>query len=214
MPTSSLHKMISEKGSNPAQIAEQVIQSPELIRGVFQGLSAEQPSAKYGCEKVLRKIGEHRPDLLYPYFDFFTGLLDCDNSFLKWGAIASIANMARADSANRFESVFDRYFAPVRGPVMITAANIVAGSARIALAKPHLADRIAVEILKVGSGKYKTAECRNIAIGHAIDAFDKFFDHIQGKARIVRFVKKQLQNSRPPVRKRAERFLRKRKIPF
>jgi hypothetical protein len=213
MDTSKLLKKIALKGSNPAKIADQVIQSPDLIQGVIEGLSAKQPSAKYGCEKVLRKIGERQPDLLYPYFDYFTTLLDCDNSFLRWGAILSIANLARADGANRFEPIFDKYFAPIRGPVMITAASVIGGSARIALAKPHLADRIAVQILRVESAEYKTPECRNVAIGHAIDSFDQFFDHIQNKDRIIQFVKKQLQNTRAPVRKRAERFLKKRKIP-
>jgi hypothetical protein len=35
---------------------------------------------------------------------------------------------------------------------MITAAHIIRGGARIAAAKPHLADHIAAEVLKVDRG--------------------------------------------------------------
>jgi hypothetical protein len=212
MNTSNLLQKIARKGSDPAKIAAQVIKSPELIAGVMEGLGANKPVLKYGCEKILRIVGERKPELLYPQFNFFTTMLDCKNSILKWGAIISIANLARADGENKFESIFDKYFAPITGPVMITAANTIGSSARIALAKPHLADRISKEILKVEGAEYKTPECRNVAIGHAIDSLDQFFDHVQDKDCIIRFVTKQLMNTRTPVRKRAEKFLKKRNI--
>ncbi|MBZ5496595.1 MAG: hypothetical protein LAP85_09345 [Acidobacteriia bacterium] len=214
MTGSSLLQRISRKSSNPVRIAERVIQSPDLIEELIEGLNAKKATIKYRCEKVLRIISERQPALLYPQFDLLATMLDCENSILKWGAIMSIANLARADSKNKFESIFEKYFSPIPGPVMITAANIIGGSARIALAKPDLAERISEEILKVEGAKYKTPECRNVAIGHAIGSFDQFFDHVQDKDRIIRFVKKQLQNTRAPVRKRAEKFLKKRNIPF
>jgi hypothetical protein len=214
MAAANLLRKIARKGSNPTKIAAEVIRCPDLIDAVVEGLSAKQPAVKYGCEKVLRKIGEMQPDLLYPYFDFLAAMLNCDNSFLKWGAIQNIAHLARVDAAGKFELIFDKYYTPIPGPVMITAASIIASSARVALAKPHLADRIAAEILKVESAVYKTPECRNVAIGHAIDSFDQFFDRVQTKNRIVQFVQRQLQNSRAPVRKRAEKFLKKRKISY
>lgn len=214
MDESSLLQRISKKSSDPVKIAEQVMQTPELIAGVIEGLSAEKAAIKYRCEKIIRIIGERRPELLYPQFDFFAAMLDHENSILKWGAIMSIANLARADRNNKFESIFDKYFSPIPGPVMITAANTIGSSARIALAKPDLADRISTEILKVQGATYKTTECRNVAIGHAIDAFDQFFEYVRDKDRIIRFVRKQLKNTRAPVRKRAEKFLKKRNLPI
>jgi hypothetical protein len=212
MNASNLLQRIERKGSDPAKIAAQVIKSPELIADIMEGLGADKPALKYGCDKILRIIGEKKPDLLYPHFNFLTTMLDCKNSILKWGAIFSIANLARADGENKFESIFDKYFSPIPGPVMITAANTIGSSARIALAKPHLANTISKEILKVEGAEYKTPECRNVAIGHAIDSLDQFFDLVQDKDCIIRFVKKQLMNTRAPVRKGAERFLKKRNI--
>lgn len=92
-------------------------------------------------------------------------------------------------------------------------ANIIASSPRIVQAKPDLAERIAQEILKVEQAIYEhhgspSPECRHVAIGHAIDAFDQFFDRIEDKAAILAFVRRQLQNTRKQVAKKAERFLR------
>ena len=67
--------------------------------------------------------------------------------------------------------------------------------------------RITAEILKVGRAKYQTAECRNVALGGAIESFDQFFDQIEDKKRVVRLVKRQLKNTRSATRKKAERFL-------
>ncbi len=212
MDGTTLHQKIARKGSDPGKIADTVIRAPQLIPSLIEGMAAAQSAVKYGSEKVLRIISEKRPDLIYPHFDFLTAQLDSKNSFLKWGAILSLANLARVDISGKFEKIFERYFQPISGPVMITAGNIMRGSARIAQAKPQLADRIAEEILKVELAQYQTADCRNVAIGHALNAFGQFFDFIQDKDRVIRFVAAQVRNPRPAVRRRAEQFLRERKL--
>ena len=158
---------------------------------------------------MLRLIGEKDPAILYPQFDFFAQLLDSDNNFLKWGAIHTIANLTKADTANKFEAIFNRYFAPIPGPELIPAGNAIGGAAKIALAKPHLTDKITKEILKVEKAKYQTAECRNIALGHAINSFDRFFDQITDKKSVITLIKKQLKNTRDATKKKAEKFLKK-----
>ncbi len=80
-------------------------------------------------------------------------------------------------------------------------------AAKIALAKPETTDRITAEILKVARAKYQTAECRNVAIGGAIESFDQFFAQIEDKEPVIKFVKKQLRNTRAATLKKAERFL-------
>jgi hypothetical protein len=207
-----LHRKLARKDSDTGKIADAVIRAPQWIPALIEGLAADKPALKYGSGKVLRIISEKRPDLVYPYFDDLAAMLESENSILKWGAILCLGNLACVDAAGKFELIFHQYFRPISGPVMITAANIMRGSARIALAKPQLADRIAAEILKVKRARYKTAECRNVAIGHAIDAFNLFFDHIRDNRRVIRFIKAQVGNSRVPVRKRAAKFLRERNI--
>ena len=64
---------------------------------------------------------------------------------------------------------------------MATAANIVKGAAKIAVAKPELTERITEEFLKVEKANYQTEECRNITLGHTIASFEQFFGQIKDK---------------------------------
>jgi hypothetical protein len=179
-----------------------------LVTEIAEGLNADKPRVKYGCAKALRLISEQRPDLLYPHFDFFVRLLDHENKILQWDAAYVLSHLARVDAEDKFPAVFDKYFSPIPGPVMITAANVIQGGARIAQFKPHLTDRIAAEILKAGKARYQTAECRNVAIGHAIVALGELVPVLHDPAPAVRFVRRQLKNSRPATCKKAEQFLK------
>ena len=105
--------------------------------------------------------------------------------------------MARADG--RIE--------PLRGPALIAAANVVVGAAHIAAAKPKLADKIATALRTVSRARYKTAECKNVALGKVVEALDGFFEHVQDREPVLRFVRRLRDNPRPATRKKAERFL-------
>ena len=159
-------------------------------------------------------VSEKKPELVYPYFDFLVKLLDSENNFLKWGAIITISNLSRVDSKNQFEKIFNKYYAPVTGPIMVTAANIVGSSWKIVQAKPKLTDRIVDEILKIEKAKYEhkgelSPECNNVVCGHAIDSFERFFEKVKNQKKIMAFIKRQLNNTRPSVKKRAEKFMKK-----
>ena len=80
-----------------------------------------------------------------------------------------IGCLAAVDRRGAVTRILDRYLAPLRGPDLITAANVIAGAARIATAKPRLADRIAKALLGVSRARYATPECRNVALGAAIE---------------------------------------------
>lgn len=203
-------KPLEDVGSRPADVAvvaAKVAGSPEALSEVLQGLSANAADVRYGCARVLRAISEAHPLALYPSFDRFVELLRSDNKILQWQAIRIIANLSRVDSEDRVEDILDAYFAAIRGPVMITAANIIKGSATIALAKPHLTERIVKELLSVGKGSYQTAECRNIALGHMIEALGSFFEQVEDRKRVLRLVRRQRRNPRNATRRKAERFL-------
>ncbi|NLH15970.1 MAG: hypothetical protein GX455_05275 [Phycisphaerae bacterium] len=205
---------IGQKGFDADRIARYVLDNPICIGRLLEGVRAPKGSARFGYAKVVRLISEQRPDLIYSFFDVFAELNRCDNNILKWGAILVLSNLAVVDRDNKFDAIFKEYFAPIAGPVMITAANIIGGSPKIAAAKPNLTQRIVREILKVEKARYQShgkpsPECRNVAIGHAIEAFDQIFDQIDDQQTVLKFVKRQLRNSRKPVIRRAEQFLRK-----
>jgi hypothetical protein len=209
MSPSELLQEISQKETDKHEIVDRVIRNPELISEIAEGLNANKARIKYGCARILRLLSEKKPEILYPRFDFFVDLLDSSNSFLKWDAIHILGNLVAVDSEDRFEKVYDRYFAPIPGPVLITAANVIGGAARIALAKPLLTGRITREILKVEKAQYQTDECRNVALGQTIDSFDRFFSQVEDKEPVIALVQRQLINTRNSTRKKAEKFLKK-----
>ena len=159
-----------------------------MIPEIIEGLNAKKARTKYGCARILRLLSEKKPEILYPRFDFFVGLLDSENTFLKWDAIHILGNLATDDSEGKFEKILDKYLAPIGGPALITAANVIGGAAKIALAKPALTGRITRELLKVGKAQYQTDECRNVALGQTIDSFDHFFHQIEAKGQIFLFL--------------------------
>ena len=196
------------------ELVNQVIKNPKLIEVLISIIDSEKGSIKFGCEKIVRLVSERKPELIYPYFDFLVKLLDSENNFLKWGAIITISNLSSVDSKNQFEKIFNKYYSPVTGPMMVTAANIVGNSWKIAQAKPKLIDRILDEILKIEKAKYGhkgelSPECNNVVCGYAIDFFEKFFEKVKNQKKIIAFVKRQLNNTRPSVKKRAEKFMKK-----
>ena len=183
---------------------------PASLAGLLKGLESTVARVKFGSCKALLLLSAEQPALLYPHFDFFVKQLDCENSFLRWGAARILANLAPADRDNKLEGVLEKFLSPIPGPQMIGAANVIVAAATIARAKPHLADRIACEILRVRDARYQTEECRNVAIGHAIQSLDRFFDLIGNQEAVLEFVRAQLGNSRNATRKKAESFLKRR----
>jgi len=181
-----------------------------MLKQIIEGLHSDRASVRFGCAKALRNLAESHPEKLYPHFDVFRALLDHPNKILQWDGTIVLSHLVRVDADRKFTAIFKRYFAPISGPVMISAANVIGGAARIAIARPDLADRIAAELLRVESASYATAECRNVAIGHAITAFGGFLGLLRKqRPPVLEFVRRQLTNSRPATRKKAERLLKK-----
>jgi hypothetical protein len=209
MKDDSLLQQITLKGSDKEEIADSIADDPAQLEQVLGGLNSKKASIKFSCSKVLRIISEKHPEALYSHIDSFIKLLDSENNIMKWGGIYVIGNLACIDNEKKIDAILTRYLKPIKGPVMITAANVIGGAAKIAAAKPYLAERIATEILKVEHVEYVTAECRNVALGHALDAFELLFRHIKNKQPVIDLVTKQLDNTRNSTRKRAEKLLKK-----
>jgi hypothetical protein len=175
----------------------------------WAGLDAPAARVKYGCLKDLRRLSEEEPQLVYPDFEKFVRLLDHPNSIFRWNAAHILANLARVDRSRKIGPLLGKFLQPVGGPQMIAAANVMQAAAVIAAAQPRLADTLAAGILAVGRAKYETEECRNVAIGHAIQSLDRFFASIPRQRAVVSFVRRQLDNPRPATRSKAEKFLKK-----
>jgi hypothetical protein len=67
--------IVAQAGQRGADVsaAGRVVEYAESIAELIEALKVEKGTAKYGYEKVRRRISECRPDLVYPHFDFFAG---------------------------------------------------------------------------------------------------------------------------------------------
>lgn len=208
----TLIQKLENKSISKDQLLKKVKQNDNLIPEIISGISSSKPAIRYGCAKILMDLSEEQPEKLYPYWNFFINLLDSKYRILTWNAIIIIANLTRVDTENKFDSIFKKYFSYLDNEYMVTVANIVGNSGKIALAKPHLVQKITAELLKVENisiTPHLSEECKRVIAGHAIKSFDMFFDQIKQKGRVILFVRKHLDSSRNSLQIDAENFLKK-----
>ena len=134
--------------------------------------------------------------------------MDNDNTFIKAIALAIIANLTKVDSHNKFDDIFNKYYALLNDESMITAANIASYSGIIARAKPMLQTKVTNQLINIDKTRH-SPECKNIIKGKAILSFNEYFEESLDKKKIIGFVKAELKNRRPATKKKAERFLKK-----
>jgi hypothetical protein len=209
MKAIQVHQHLAEKVLTADQLAQRAIKQPDLITTILDGLDHAKADVKYPCGKALRVIVDEEPELLYPYFDLFSSMLDSSNKIMRWEAIYVIAGLAAVDEEDKISAIWKSYFRPIEGPEMITAANIVNGAARIAVARREMVEPILHEILRVHHGKYETEECYLVVAGAALKAVDKLHKLAADKESLVRFAELHVTSSRLPTRNAARRLLEK-----
>ena len=205
---------LANKTMTKAELHQKVKQDFDLLPVLIKGVSSPKAAVRYGCAKVLMDLSEEHPEKLYPHMDAFIELLDSKYRILTWNAMAIIANLAKVDKDQKFDAIFDRYYGFLNNEYMITVANVVGNSGKIALAKPHLINRITAELLKVENisvTPHLTEECKRVIAEKVIETFDLFFGKIEEKEkkRVLSFVERRLDSSRRTLRTKAADFLKK-----
>ncbi|MGD9131240.1 MAG: hypothetical protein PVH73_06665 [Candidatus Bathyarchaeota archaeon] len=209
---SQLSQSLMDKTVTKEELLKGVKQDFSLIPLLLKGVDHPKAAVRYGCSKVLMDLSEEHPEKLYLNFDFFVNLLDSKYRILTWTALAIIANLTRVDADKKFDAVFGKYYSFLGNEYMVTVANVVGNSGKIALAKPYLIPEITEELLKVqglSTTPHLTEECRRVIAQRAIRTFDLFFDRIDQKERVISFVKLHLDSPRKKLRTAAESFLEK-----
>jgi hypothetical protein len=207
-----LLKKLAAKTLAKDELRRKVEHDFSLLPTLLTGLSSPKAAIRYGCAKILMDLSAEYPEKLYSYMDTFVALLDSKYRILTWNAMAIIANLAKVDKEQKFDAAFDRYYGFLNDEYMVTVANVVGNSGKIALAKPYLVPRITEKLLTVehlAVTPHLTEECKRVIAEKAIGAFDLFFDKVTQKGKVFAFVEKQLNSSRLPLRIQAESFLKK-----
>ena len=207
-----LAQSLLDKTLTKTQLLNTAKEDSHLIPLLLEGVSHPRATVRYGCAKVLNDLSEENPELLYPHFDFFVGLLDSKYRILTWNAFGVIANLTRVDADNKFDAVFEKYYSFLANDYMVTVANVVGNSGKIANAKPDLIPKITSKLLTVQSlslTPHLTEECKRVIAQQAISSFDLFFDKINQKEQVLLFVKSHLESPPKKLKTAAEKFVAK-----
>jgi hypothetical protein len=211
MESEILHKL-ENKSITKKELLQKVEQDFDLLPEIINGVYSPKASIRYGCAKVLMDLSEKHPKKLYPFIDSFIELLDSKYRILTWNAMAIIANLAKVDKDNKIDSIFEKYYSFLNDEYMVTVANVVGNSAKIASAKPYMINKITDELLKVENislTPHLTEECRRVIIEKAVRFFSSFFDKIEQREKVVSFAKRQVNSPRRTLSKTAKEFLTK-----
>jgi len=205
---------LADKTLTKEGLRQKVKQNFDLLPVLLKGTCSPKAAVRYGCAKVLMDLSEEHPEKLYPYMDAFIDLLDSKYRILTWNAMAIIANLAKVDKDQKFDAIFEKYYSFLNNDYMVTVANAVGNSGKIALAKPQLISRITAELLKVEKvpvTPHLTEECKRVIAEKAVGTFDLFFDKMEEKEKkkVLSFVGRQLDSSRRTLRTKAADFLKK-----
>ncbi|MCX6353825.1 MAG: hypothetical protein NTZ78_02835 [Candidatus Aureabacteria bacterium] len=174
----------------------------------LEDLSSRDPKIKYACAKMAIAVSREDPGELYPHLDFFVTLSEGENQIIRWAALQVIGNLSRVDGKKKIDRLIPRLAAFLRCGKMITAAHAIGALAQIAAHKPEHRGGILKELIKVEKYTYDTPECRNVAIGHVINALAGFKDEVKNRKDSVMFLKRQTKNTRAAVRKKAGELLK------
>jgi hypothetical protein len=209
---STLIEGLANKSVTRKELLQKAENNPALISALIEGTSSPKASIRYGCGSVLMELSEKQPCKVYPYWNSFVGMLDNKHRILTWNSLAVIANLTKADNEGKFEQLFDRYYGFLGSEYMVTVANIVGNSARIAENKPSLANKILAELLKVDNLKttpHLTEECKLVIAEKTIETFDALIGLVQNKQEIINFALKHKNSPRSSLQKQAQKFLKK-----
>jgi len=203
---------LESKSLTKKELLQNIKQNFNLLPVILDGVFSSKAAIRYGCAKVLMDLSEEYPEKLYPYMNFFINLLDSKFRILTWTAMAIIANLTRVDTQKKFDAAFDKYYAFLNDEYMVTVANVVGNSGKIAAAKPYLRHKITNELLKVeniSTTPHLTEECKRVITEKTIKSFNLFFDEVEQKEKVISFVRSHLNSSRKTLREEAENFLNK-----
>jgi hypothetical protein len=209
---SQLTNALEDRSMTKKELLNRVRQDFNLLPFLLRGVHSTKAALRYSCAKVLMDLSEENPKKLYPYMDLFVDLLDNKYRILTWNALAILANLTRVDTNKKFDVIFDKYYSFLNNDYMVTVANVVGNSGKIAQAKPYLISKITDELLKVNNistTRHLTEECKKVIAEKTIKSLDTFFNRAEQKDRVISFVKTHLDSPRKSLRIAAENFLKK-----
>ncbi len=198
---------LNKKDFEPESLINKAIEDPKILAELINNLIAKAETIRYNSHKVLLIISQNKPEVLYPHWDFFVDLLKSQNNFHKVIGIQILANLTKIDTKNKFEDIFDIYCNLLDAKSVMTAGHLAANLGTIAKVKPNLRDKLTKVLLSIDETHHEIGR-KDLIKAYIIESFNEFFNEIENKEEVIKFIKAQLQCKSPKTRKSAEKFLK------
>lgn len=199
---------LNKKDFEPESLNKKAIENPEILAELINNLIAKNETIRYNSHKVLLIISQNKPEVLYSHWDFFVDLLKSKNNFHKVIGIQILANLTKIDIKNKFEEIFDIYCNLLDAKSVMTAGHLAANLGTIAKVKPNLRDKLTNVLLNIDKTHHEISR-KDLIKAYVIESFNEYFNKIENKEEIIKFVEAQLDCKSPKTRKAAEKFLKK-----
>jgi hypothetical protein len=199
---------LNRKNINVKKVAKKALDDKAILAELLEGVLSKKEKIRFNCFKVLLLISEDHPKVLYPQWDFFADLLINPNTYFKYIAIYIIANLTMDDPKNRFEKIFNKYYNLLDDESVIPPAHVAANSPKIAVAKPHLQNKITNKLLNIDKTHHKP-ERKDLIKSYVIEACGELIEGARNKKKMLQFVREQLEAKSPKTKKKAKEFLKK-----
>ena len=196
---------LGKKKVSVESVAEKALKDEKVLSELIEGLLSKKDAIRHNSFRVLLHVSEKHPEVLYPRWDFFVDMIGSDNAYWKLIAVRVIANLTKADTKNKFEKIFDKYYNLFNDSVIV-AGHLAANSGKIAKAKPKLQTKITNKLLNIDKTNQKH---KDLVKAGAIEAFDEYFEEADNREKILEFVKEQFNCKSPKTRKKAKEFMKK-----
>lgn len=204
----SMPSDLSLKTANHQRLAMLAREDRRILQELLNGISpeAKKTQIRENSFKALLHLSERHPAVLLAHWDYFISLLKSDNSFSKYAAIYIITTLVNADKKGRFEKAFNVYYGRLDDESVMVASHVAGTSGKIAKAKPQLQGKITKRLLAIDKIHFDAGR-KDLIKSYVIAAFAEYFEVSTDQARILAFVRKQMDSSSPKTRKMAKAFL-------
>ncbi|HTY75007.1 MAG TPA: hypothetical protein VMD05_05520, partial [Candidatus Nanoarchaeia archaeon] len=118
------------------------------------------------------------------------------------------------DTDKKIDAQFEKIYNLMNDEYMVTIANLITSSSKIALAKPYLTHKITTELLKVenlATKPHLTEECKLILAEKTLETFGKFCNKMspEDMTSVLSFAKRYRDSKRRTLSRQAETLLKK-----
>ena len=206
------HVLREQKNPDLQQAIDLALADNVFQKGLLDDLVSKNDTYRYNCFKVLLQISESQPQVLYPQWDYFVGLLRSQNSYHRSIALRMLANLTCIDQDNRFDSIFDQYFEMLDDEKIVTARYLAQNAWKIARSRPDLQGRIIQKLLSVERTRFSQAQ-KDLLSADIIQSLNELYESAPEKQAILAFVEGRLNCSSPKTRQAAKAFLDRSSLP-